>query len=95
MFDALILALLVVPFGFLAVPWFFRARWGRRGIWLSAAAVIVVLLCLPFVFFEACGACGQGAIAIFMLAPAWMFVGLATLVSAALAAYSLRGIGKR
>jgi hypothetical protein len=92
MFDALMYPMLFLPLGFPVVPWLFRARWGRRGIWLSTAVVLVTLGLFPFLFFEACGAvnCGQGAIAIFMLGPIWIVSAVFTVVSAALAVYSLR-----
>ena len=97
MFDALMYAMLFPPLGFPVVPWLFRARWGRWGIWLSTGFVLVILLCLPFLFFEACGAvnCGQGAIAIFMLGPVWIVSAVFTVVCAAIASYSLRQHGRR
>lgn len=89
MFDALMYVLVFLPIGFPVVPWLFRARWGRRGIWLSAGLVLIILCLLPFLFFEACVAmkCGQGAIAIFMLGPIWIGSAVITVLSAVLAAY--------
>lgn len=92
MLDALMYVMLFLSLGFPIVPWLFRARSGRRGVWLSTGFVIVALLCFPFVFFGACVAtnCGQGAIAIFMLGPIWIASAAVTLISAVIASYSLR-----
>jgi hypothetical protein len=92
MLDALIYLMLFLSLGFPVVPWLFRVRSGRRGIWISTALVIVTLICFPFLFFSACVAanCGQGAIAIFMLGPIWIASGVATVASAALASYGWR-----
>jgi hypothetical protein len=97
MFDALMYPMFFLPFGFPVVPWLFRARWRRWGIWLSTGFVLVILLCFPFLFFAACDAanCGQGAIAIFMVGPVWIASAALTLVSAAVASYSLRQHGQR
>lgn len=97
MFDALMYVLHFVPLGFPVVPWLFRARFGRRGIWLSTGFVLVVLCLLPFLFFEACVAvnCGQGAIAIFLLGPIWIASAMFTVASAAIASYSPRQRGGR
>ncbi len=97
MLDALMYATLFLSLGFPVVPWLFRARAGRRGVWLSTGFVIVALLCFPFVFFGACVAtnCGQGAIAIFMLGPIWIASAAATLISAVIASYSLSPHGQR
>jgi hypothetical protein len=97
MFDALMYLLLFLPMGFPVVPWLFRTRSGRRGIWISTALVLVTLCLFPFLFFEACVAvnCGQGAIAIFSLGPVWIVSAVFTVVSAALASYSLRHRGRR
>src|SRR5436190_20951206 len=67
MFDVLINLTVILSFGFPAVPWFFGARWGRRGIWLSTGFVVVILCFFPPLFFAACDVwnCGQGAVAIF------------------------------
>jgi hypothetical protein len=95
MLDALMYLMLFLSLGFPVVPWLFRARSGRRGIWLSTGFVLVALLCFPFLFFSACGAtnCGQGAIAIFVLGPIWMVSAALTLICAAIASYSLRRPG--
>jgi hypothetical protein len=92
MFDALMYLMLILPLGFPVVPWLFRARWGLRGIWISTGLVLAILSLFPFLFFSACVAanCGQGAIAIFMLGPVWIVSAVFTVVSAALAVYSLR-----
>ena len=89
MLDALIYLTLILSFGFPAVPWFFGARWGRRGIWLSTGLVVVILCLFTPLFFAACAAsnCGQGAIAIFLLGPIWIVSGLLTVTSAAFAHY--------
>jgi hypothetical protein len=83
-FDVLINLLVILSFGFPAIPWFFGARWGSRGVWLSAGFAVVILLCLfPVLFWVACGACGQGAIAIFVVGPIWIASALLTVTSAA------------
>ncbi len=89
MLDALIYLTLILSFGFPAVPWFFGARWRRRGIWLSTGLVVVILCLFAPLFFSACEAsnCGQGAIAIFMLGPIWIVSGVLTVTSAAFAHY--------
>lgn len=88
MFDVLMNFLVVLSFGFPAVPWLFGARWGARGVWLSTGLAVVTLLCLfPILFWVACGACGQGAIAIFVLGPIWIASAVLTVTSAALAHY--------
>ena len=81
--------MVILSFGFPAVPWFFGARWGRRGIWLSAGCVVVILCLFPPLFWAGCIAsnCGQGAIAIFVLGPIWIVSALLTVTSAALAHY--------
>jgi membrane protein implicated in regulation of membrane protease activity len=92
MFDALMYLTLFLPLGFPVVPWLFRARSGRWGIWLSTGLILATLSLFPFLFFSACVAvnCGQGAIAIFMLGPVWIVSAVFTVFSAALAVYSLR-----
>ena len=87
--NYLIYLMVILSFGFPAVPWFFGARWGRRGIWLSTGLVVVVLCFFPLLFFAACEAsnCGQGAIAIFVLGPIWIASALLTVTSAAFAHY--------
>ncbi|MCG6204619.1 hypothetical protein LPW26_08230 [Rhodopseudomonas sp. HC1] len=85
MFDHLMIALVVLSFGFPALPWLFGARWGAKGIWLSTALSLLLLLGgFPYLFGAACLAtnCGQGAIAIFMLAPIWIVSALLTVGSA-------------
>lgn len=97
MFDALMYVMHFVPLGFPVVPWLFRTRSGRWGIWLSTGFVILTLILFPFLFFSACAAvnCGQGAIAIFMLGPIWIASAVFTVASAALASYGLRQSGRR
>jgi hypothetical protein len=88
MFDVLMTLLVILSFGFPATPWFFGARWGSRGVWLSTGFAVVILLCFfPILFWVACGACGQGAIAIFVLGPIWIISALLTVTSAAFAYY--------
>jgi bacteriorhodopsin len=89
MFDVLINLMVILSLGFPAVPWFFGARWRRRGIWLSTGFVVVILCFFPLLFFAACTAanCGQGAIGIFVLGPIWIASALLTMTSAALAHY--------
>ncbi|MCK1653506.1 hypothetical protein IVA88_18980 [Bradyrhizobium sp. 149] len=83
MFDALMTLSVILSFGFPAMPWFFGARWGARGVWLSTGFAVVIPLCLfPTLFWVACGACGQGAIALFMLGPIWIASALLTVTSA-------------
>src|SRR4051812_43618453 len=88
MFDVLMTFLIGLSFGLPAMPWFFGARWGSRGVWLSTGFAVVILLCFfPILFWVACGACGQGAIAIFVLGPIWIASALLTVTSAAFAYY--------
>jgi hypothetical protein len=89
MLDALISMTLVLSLGFPVVPWLFRARAGRPGIWISTGIAIAILTSFPFLFSAACVAenCGQGAIAIFMLGPIWIASALFTVASAAIASY--------
>lgn len=90
MFDILVNSLAILSIGFPAVPWLFGVRWGRKGVWLSTASAVVVLLCLfPILFWFGCGDCGQGAIAIFVLVPIWMVAALLTVASAAVAHFKL------
>jgi hypothetical protein len=87
MLDAVIYLTLVLSFGFPVVPWLFGTRWGRKGIWLSAGLVIVILCLFAPLFSSACVAanCGQGAIAIFVLGTIWLISAILTVMSAALA----------
>jgi hypothetical protein len=90
MFDVLMNILVVLSFGVPAVPWFFGARWGSRGVWLSTGFAVVILLCFfPILFEVACVAyaCGQGALGIFVLVPIWMLAALLTIISATFAYY--------
>jgi len=89
MLDALIYLTLFLSLGFPTVPWFFGARWGRRGVWFSTGLVVVILCLFAPLFFAACVAanCGQGAIAIFVLGPIWIISAILTVTSAALAHY--------
>ncbi len=88
MFDNLMNLLVILSFGFPAAPWLFGARWGTRGVWLSTGSAVVILLCFfPILFSVSCGACGQGAIAIFVLVPIWIASAFLTVTSAAFAHY--------
>src|SRR5262245_2050207 len=92
MFDVLVTLLFILSilsyFGFPAMPWFFGARWGSRGVWVSTGFAVVILLCFfPILFWVACGACGQCAIVIFLLGPIWIVSALLTVTSAAFAYY--------
>jgi len=88
MFDDVMTLLVILSFGFPAMPWVFGARWGARGVWLSTGcAVVILLVFFPILFGIACGACGQGAIAIIVLGPIWVFSALLTVISAAFAYY--------
>ena len=52
MFDVLMTLLVILSFGFPAMPWFFGARWGLRGVWLSTGFTVVILLCFfPILFW--------------------------------------------
>jgi membrane protein implicated in regulation of membrane protease activity len=96
MLDALSYLMLFLSLGFPVVPWLFRARSGRRGIWISTGFVIAILISFPFVFFAGCvvANCGQGAIAIFVLGPIWIASAVVTVASAALASYGWRQSGR-
>lgn len=88
MFDVLMNLSVILSLGFPAVPWLFGARWRSSGVWVSTGFAVVILLGLfPILFSVACGACGQGAIAIFVLGPIWIASALLTLTSAAFAYY--------
>ena len=89
MFDVLMTLSIVLPFGFPAVPWFFGARWGSRGVWLGTGFVVVILCFFRLLFSAACIAlnCGQGAIALFLLVPIWIVSALFTVTFAAFAHY--------
>jgi len=88
MFDVLMNLSVVLSCGFLAMPWFFGALWGARGVVLSTGCAVVILVCLfPILFWLSCGACGQGAIAIVVLGPIWIVSALLTVASAAFAYY--------
>ncbi|MET0674816.1 MAG: hypothetical protein ABW175_03360 [Bradyrhizobium sp.] len=91
MFDIVMNILVVLSVGFPAIPWLFGARWGRRGVWLGTAlAVVTLIVIFPILFSLACGACGQGAIAIFVLGPIWIVAALLTVISAAFAHYKFK-----
>jgi hypothetical protein len=86
MFDILMKLLVALSFCCPAVPWLAGRRWGRRGVWFSTGFLVVSLLGgFPALFWVSCGACGQGAIAIFLLGPIWIAAALLTVASAALA----------
>ncbi|MBM3527108.1 MAG: hypothetical protein FJX62_03380 [Alphaproteobacteria bacterium] len=91
MFDVVVTVLAILPIGFPAVPWFFGARWGARGVWLSTGLSVVILLGLfPTLFWVACDACGQGAIAIFLLGAIWIASAMLTVTSAVIAYYKFK-----
>jgi hypothetical protein len=92
MADFLAYLLLLVPFGFPVIPWLVAKRWGVTNMWGSVVLVMLALLLMPFVFFGVCMAsdCGQGAILIFPLAWIWGLSVVATVISAAIAAWLLR-----
>jgi membrane protein implicated in regulation of membrane protease activity len=74
--------LFLAPFLFPLAPWFAKTP---RGAWLVCGAVVSVLaLLFPAMFSWGCkwSSCGQGAIAIFMLAPIWLFFAVITTLSA-------------
>lgn len=86
MFDIVMIVLVILSLGFPVAPWICGARRGLRGVWFSTALALVSLLgCFPILFYVACGACGQGAIAIFLLGPIWLVSAVLTVASAALA----------
>jgi len=89
MFNVLVTLLAILPFGFPAMPIFFGARWGSRGVWLSTGFAVVTLCFFPTLFEVACVAyaCGQGALGIFVLVPIWMLAALLTIISATFAYY--------
>jgi len=88
MFDVLMTLLVILSFGFPAIPWLFGVRWRLRGVWFSTgAAAVILLFFFPILFWVACGACGQGAIAILVLGPIWIVSALFTVTSAAFAHY--------
>jgi hypothetical protein len=88
MFNDLMTLLTILSLGFPAMPWLFGARWGARGVWVSTFAAVIQLCCFPILFWVSCGACGQGAIAIFFLG-LWIFSALLTVTSGAFAYYKL------
>jgi hypothetical protein len=88
MFDVLMNILVVLSVGFPAIPWLFGSRWGARGVGISTGwAVVILVVVFPVLFWVACGACGQGAIAIFLLGPIWVVSAFLTIISAAFAYY--------
>lgn len=89
MFDVSMNVMAILSVFLPALPWLSGARWGRKGVWLSAGFVILILCLFAPLFWAVCIAtnCGQGAIAIFVLGPIWIASGLFTAASAALAHY--------
>ena len=92
MSDFLVYLLLIVPFGFPAVPWLVAKWWGTTNMWASVGLVVFALFLMPFLFFGICAAadCGQGAILIFPLAGLWGVAVVVTIISAVIAARVLR-----
>ena len=88
-FGGVMYFLYLAPFLFPLAPWFAKTP---RGAWLvCGAAVSVLVLLFPAMFSWSCdwSSCGQGAIAIFMLAPIWLFFAVITPLSAWAAALKL------
>jgi hypothetical protein len=88
-FEVLVALMAILPYGLVAVPWFFGKRWRLKGIWLGAGLVAVILCLLPLLFDFTCAAyaCGQAVFAIFLLGPIWLLVAVMTIVSAVIAYY--------
>ena len=84
MFDVLMNILVILSFGFPAMPWLFLVRDRVREAFGSVQD-LPKASCFPILFWVACGACGQGAIAIFVLGPIWIVSALLTVTSAAFA----------
>src|SRR5262245_2703777 len=81
-FGGLMSVLFFAPILFPLPPCFAKTR---RGAWLGCrAAVSVLLLLFPAMFWWGCdwANCGQGAVAIFMLAPVWLVFAVITPFSA-------------
>jgi hypothetical protein len=81
--------LFFATFLFPLAPWLAKRP---RGAWLiCCAAVAALVLLFPALFWWGCGwsNCGQGAIAIFMLAPVWLVFTVITPLSAWAAARKL------
>jgi hypothetical protein len=88
-FEGVMYFLYLAPFLFPLAPWFAKSP---RGVWLiCCAAVSVLALLFPALFSWGCewSNCGQGAIAIFMVAPIWLFFAVITPLSAWAAARKL------
>ncbi len=81
-FEGVMYVLFFAPFLFPLAPWFAKTP---RGAWLVCGAALVVLgLLFPAMFWWGCiwSNCGQGSIAIFMLAPVWLAFAVITPLSA-------------
>jgi len=90
--EALMVLLMIVPFGLIIVPWWVRKRQRRRGVWTyTLLAILVGGFLMPGVFFAACEAanCGQGVLIIVPLVGVWILGAILALVSAAFAVASL------
>jgi hypothetical protein len=86
-FDAfmyLVYVTVFLPLGFPVVPWFFATA---SKIWSITIFMLFILFLLVPLFWLGCdiSRCGQGAVIIISLVAVWTVVGLATLLSAAVA----------
>ena len=77
-FGGVMNLLFFVPFLFPLAPWLAKRP---RGAWrVCFGAVSVLVLLFPAIFWWGCdwSNCGQGAVAIFILAPVWLLVAVIT-----------------
>src|SRR3954465_4846610 len=76
--EAVMYLLFFAPFLFLLAPWFAKTP---RGAWrVCYGAVTALVLLFPAIFWWGCdwSNCGQGAVAIFVLAPVWLLFAVIT-----------------
>jgi hypothetical protein len=88
-FGGVMYVLFFAPLLFPLAPWFAKRP---RGAWLvCGVAVSVLVLLFPAMFWWGCdwSNCGQGAVAIFILAPVWLLFAVITPLSAWAAARKL------
>lgn len=81
-FGGVMYLLFFAPFLFPLAPWFAKRP---RGAWLvCCAAVSVLVLLFPAMFWWGCdwSNCGQGAVAILVIAPVWLIFAVITPLSA-------------